>query len=480
MKVIFDAILGKLRQSDEIDIETLDKRYSKQEGVYPGMTVGGIIGKDSDAVKDLLKSYTFRTTAGDNSISDGYARIINYHGNVINGIPFCANRFQAIGFNAINPQNVIENKTIDVNGNIIDNIGTQVVYLKVVACLAGAGQENGYVIRHKDGTEAQIIRVGWAAEAESDTVSILEAGTHGISNSYLPEEEGYIFIATDNTTDLCAHLAWSGYRDAQTENFAYSETTMPMCHAWGMAIAGLVYDEVQCKKVGDKFHIVKTTRTDRALLADLEWQEIETRHEPEVGEPYTTYSYKSSNLINIIKHGTTNLTYHNMPEACVIRVDDEGNIFVDCGTTQFIPETDFQAYLYYELAEYVTDEFEGDMQLYVWDFGTEEIIGNGIAPRAVSTEYMVNYTDFIRNLYMNQAEEYDVEKIIFEGATSTIYACDKNLQIKEIICYACNTPLLDGAPLAVGSIITRTTIHNLSVTMTDTNAILLIKTQNIG
>lgn len=476
MQVTFDPILNTLRKKDEGG----GSGEFDPKGVYPELTVGGLIGKASDAIKDLNKTYIFRTTAGDNSISDGYARILGYNGNVINGIPFLATKFRAVGFNAIPQDQILQNKTIDAQGNIIDNPGTSVAYFHAVACSEGAGNENGYIIRHKDGVEAEVIKVGWAATADSQSVSILEAGTHGISNSYLPEEEGYIFVATDNTADLCAHLAWSGYRDAQTEDFAYTETTMPMCHAWGMAMAGLVYDEVQCKEIGDKFHIIKTTRTDRALLSALEWQEIETRHEPEVGEPYTTYSYKSSNLINLIKHGTTNLTCHNLSSACVIRVDEDGNVFVDCGTTQFIPGTDFQAYLYYELAEYVTDEFEGDMQLYVWDFGTEEIIGNGIAPRTISTEYMVNYTDFVRNLYMNQAEEYDVEKIIFEGASSTIYACDKNLQVKEIICFACNTPLLDGAPLAQGSTITRTTIHNLSVTMTDTNAILLIKTQKIG
>lgn len=475
----FDPLLGRLREDDSIN----PSEYAKVNGVYPNMTVGGLVGKESDAIQDLLKSYIFRTTAGDNSISDGYARIIAYHGNVVNGVPFNANLFRGVGFNALSPENILEGFTIDASGSVVAEEGKKIAFAHVVACSAGSGCENGYVIRHKDGVEAQIIRVGFSSSipSEGSTCTILEADTHGVSNSYLPSLEGYIWIATDNTTGLCAHLAWSGYRDAEVSEYEESSCPLPMCHTWGMAMAGIVYDEVRCLLSNNTRIIRKTTRTDRILLASMEWEEIETRHEPEVGEPYVTYEYRSADISELIRKSTTNLTYHNLSEACVVSVDEVGTVVISSGTTQMVPETDFNSYLYYELQTYNVEESNGDIQVYVWDFGTEEIIGNGVNPRAISTEYMTNYTDFIRNMYLNQSDDnVSVEKIIYEGASSTIYATDKNLLVKEIICFACNTPLLDGASLVEGSTITKDTVHSISVTMTDTNSIVILKTQSIS
>lgn len=479
MAAKFDPILGKMREEDAPDLSG----YAKINGVYPNMTVGGIIGKESDAIQDLLKSYIFRTTAGDNSISDGYARIIAYHGNVLNGIPFNATSFRGVGFNAVNTNNVLNGFTINENGIVVAEEGKKIAFAHVVACSAGSGCENGYVIRHKEGTEAQIIRVGFSTSqpVEGSSCTVLEADVHGVSTSYLPSSEGFIWIATDNVSDLCAHLAWSGYRDAETSEYEESTCPLPMCHTWGMAMAGVVYDEVRCLLLNKVRIIRKTTRVDRIMLSDLEWEEIATRHEPEVGEPYTTYEYKTTGIADSVRKGTTNLTYHNLSEACVVSVNEDGVVTISSGTTQMIPDTDFNSFLYYELQTYSTEESNGDIQVYVWDFGTEEIIGNGIAPRAISTEYMTNYTDFIRNLYLNQSDDtVSVEKIVFEGASSTIYATDKNLVVKEVVCYSCNTPLLDGATLSEGITITKDTIHAISVTMTDNNSLIIIKTQSIS
>ena len=127
------------------------------------------------------------------------------------------------------------------------------------------------------------------------------------------------------------------------------------------------------------------------------------------------------------------------------------------------------------------ETMEEELQVTVSDFGTEEIIGNGVYPHAISMFYLSNLEDFLRALYLNKDEDsVDVEKITFMSASSVPYVSDKPLEVVSISCYACNTPCLNGTPIAAGSTIAKDIIYALSVTMTDTNAVIVLKTRGIS
>ena len=88
MKPVFDPILGKLRKQDE------GGGQFDPNGIYPGLTAGGRIARESDAIVDLRTSFIFRSAGGNESISSGAAKITQICGNVVNGIPFIPASFK--------------------------------------------------------------------------------------------------------------------------------------------------------------------------------------------------------------------------------------------------------------------------------------------------------------------------------------------------------------------------------------------------
>ncbi len=190
-KFRYNPITGKL---DMVDV--YEGPEFNPSGVYPDLTVGGLIARESDAVIDLRTSFLFRSAGGNESITTGAAKISSICGNVVDGVPFNATHFKAVGFNAFNPANVMA-KAIAADGSISDSEDHKVAYIHVIAGSAGTGHNNGYIISSKESDTLLVNRVAFVSsnptEATASTV-LTATSIDSLRSAYIPPPDGWLLI----------------------------------------------------------------------------------------------------------------------------------------------------------------------------------------------------------------------------------------------------------------------------------------------
>ena len=451
------------------------------KGIYPDLTAGGLIARQSDAVIDLRTSFIFRSAGGNESITTGAAKISSICGNVVNGIPFNATHFKAVGFNAFNPENVMA-KAIGEDGTISDSDEHKVAYIHVIAGSTGTGHNNGYIISSKDSDTLLVNRVAFVAsdptEATASTV-LTATSIDATRSAYIPPTEGWLLIDCYNAqlADMCVHLAWS-YNPQNWLAYHESVIELPTVHEWGMGKAGSVMDEV------DFLENSVIIRVERALLSGLTWTEQRTAgdnaysddalstvlgeilaatdNDITIGETiytrdsehdtasayawtndsvtvYTasatpsapTYAYSTTGLQSSIKASTANLSAYGLSSDYYIVVAADGTLTISTGTTQIVPATEFDGiYVYYELASEIIRPETLNPIYDVDDFGTEEFIGTAVAPTYATFFYMPNLYDGIRKMLNN---DQNMRSYTVPFGTTSVMAQDVNVEAPIII-----------------------------------------------
>lgn len=480
--IMYDPILGQFRKRDnggggsEFD----------PNGIYPGLTAGGLVARESDAVIDLRTSFIFRSAGGNESIITGAAKITSIFGNVVDGVPFNATHFKSVGFNAFNPENVMD-KAIGEDGAITESANHKVAYIHVLAGQTGAGRNNGYIISSKNEATLLVNRVAFVAtdptEATSATVLAVTA-IDQTRNAYIPPTDGWLLIDCFNAqlADMCVHLAWS-YNPQNWLEYHESILELPKVHEWGMAKAGSVMDEI------DFINQSVTIRVERALLSVMTWMEHRTAGEraysddsliTEVGEIlavtdnsvtigetvylrdaehdtvssyawtandvtiYTahetpsapTYAYSTEGLQQSIKASTANISAYGLPSSYTFVVAADGTLTLSTGTTQITPATALSGiYMYYEQTQETIVPIELKTIYDVDDFGTEEFIGTSVAPTYTTFLYLPNLYDSLRKLiYVERADH--TSTIDFSEVRTTFIKRNSvaNMTIRTIMC----------------------------------------------
>lgn len=475
----YDPFLHKLREDDSFEGEEFDSH-----GIYPNLTAGGLIARESDAVIDLRTSFIFRSAGGNESITTGAAKISSICGNVVNGVPFNATHFKAVGFNAFNPENVMA-KAIGEDGTISDSDEHKVAYIHVIAGSTGTGHNNGYIISSKESDTLLVNRVAFVASnpTEATASTVLTATSIDASRSaYIPPTDGWLLIDCyiAQLADMCVHLAWS-YNPQNWLAYNESIIELPTVHEWGMGKAGNVYDEV------DFINQAVTLRVNRKLMSELTWVEQRTsgataysdnaltteageviataENSITVGETtytrdsehdtagayawtnesvtiYTasatpsapTYAYSTEGLKSEIKASTANLYVYGMSSSYTFTVAADGTLTLSTGTTQETPES-YDIYLYYEMATEVVRPEELNPIYEVDDFGTEEFIGTTVAPTYATFFYMPNLYDSIREvIYQEKADhtctvDFSEVREVFSSRNVV-----KDMKIRDIVC----------------------------------------------
>lgn len=481
MEIIYDPILKKLRVKDAGGGGDFNP-----SGTYPNLTAGNLAPKESDAVRDERVSFLFRSTAGEQSISDGSAKLTELFGNLVNGVPFAAGQFRSIGFNAFNPENILDGYALDSNGELVATEGHTVAFVHVLACDTGNGENNGYRVRAKKDTTCTINRVGYCATipTTSTTATVMAATqlTDG-RYTYVPSAAGYLLIdiASEDVDKLLVNLAWSYDPEGKDEDYHESVVTLPTVHEWGSAKAGSVYDEINW------LDQIITKRVERALMTEMVWEEVITEHtvQEDIDGVMTDvtvniYSYRSASLADNIKASTTNLVHYGLLND--VTVDENSNVIVAAGNSPLDPATAFaDIYLYYELAETVITPLTGESTYDVDDFGTEEFLDTAVAPTYATFLYLPNLIDQMRAIILN-ANQANIreEKLLFENTASTIYASDVNCTVKEVAYFNCSGLKFNGNSVTADFVIQANTMYDVSVTASADNAIVILKTEQIS
>lgn len=480
--VIYDPILGKIRTEKN---KGGGGDFNPQ-GTYPELTAGNLAPKDSDAVKDNRVSFLFRSTAGEQSISDGNAKLTELFGNLVNGVPFNATHFRSIGFNAFNPENIFDGYALDSNGDLVATEGHTVAFVHVLACDTGNGENNGYRVKAKKETTCTINRVGYSATEPTTSTSATVMAATQLSDgryTYVPSSAGYLLIdvATSEIENLLVALAWSYDPADKDEDYHESVIALPSVHDWGSAKAGTIYDEINW------LDQIITKRVERALMTGMSWEEVVTEHTTQedidgvmTDVTVNTYAYKSSSLANSIKPGTSNLDHYGLLYG--VTVDENGDVIVSTGNTQIDPAVVFAGVtLYYELDEPVVTPMTDESTYDVSDFGTEEFIGSAIAPTYATFFYLPNMIDQMRAIILN-AKQANVreEKLLFENTASTIYASDVNCIVKDVVYNNCSGLKFNGNSVAEDFVIQAGVLYNVSITMSADNAVVILKSEQIN
>lgn len=475
--IMYDPILGQFRRKDkggggsEFD----------PNGIYPGLTAGGLIAREEDAIIDLRTSFIFRSAGGNESISNGAAKISQIYGNVVDGKPFKAVAFKAVGFNAFNPGNVLD-KTIREDGTIVADTEHKMAYVHVIAGQVGSKRNNGYIISSKDSALLLVNRVAFVASnpTEATSATVLNATAISASRSaYIPPTDGWLLIDCYNAqlADMCVHLAWS-YDPQNWLEYSESVLELPTVHDWGMGKAGSVMDEINFLEQKS------IMRVNRALLSELNWSEHRTAGESaysdsglttEAGEViavtedsitvgeytykrdsdydtenafawernemfvYTAnehptspqYSYSTSDVQDDIKASTANVSADGIPSSYTLVVNATGVLTLYTGSTQIHPATDLASiYAYYEIAHEVVREETTESIYQVNDFGTEEFVGTETAPTYATFFYLPNLYDSIRQTINNDS---NMRSYTVPFGTTSVMGQDVNVEAPLVI-----------------------------------------------
>ena len=411
----FDASLSSASTNAVQNKAVTTALYKKADtdGSYATLSVGNIIPKDSDTVSDSGASFVFRSTAGSKSISDGKATLQRIEGNVDNNWNiFNPTGLKSIGFNAFNGGNRLLKLNIGDNGVI--ETGTSpydaIFYVHVLKGIAAEDNNNGYVVTI-DGeypTEEQISKIRFVKRISDVKVGAttieMEYGKHFNSMSFLPPEEGYLLfsIALNIVAkhNICVHLAWSGYRDKDYEDYNESIFTFTdelKCHDWGYGRIDNIADGFILPGDYESAIVEKYIQIDRVLLGSLTW----TAFTEQINN-VTNYGYKTNGISDTLLAGTDKLLFCGNLGGKWLTSDSSSTLYVHCGTNSAAKPDDWSSvYLLYRCKtkyEYLPI----DSTYEVSDFGTEEFIfadnTTAVAGTNISIDYEPNLVDGLRRL----------------------------------------------------------------------------------
>jgi hypothetical protein len=164
---------GAMTPEDKAKLDSLDESVLvKTADLLNGSTrpliskfTKGIDAPASDGRVVEWPGFTFRTTAGNLNIKTGEAELKEIKGNVDESYnSFKPNFFVAIGNNAVNPENIISDHSIDENGDIIETEGlVDIYYFKGLPEVYNIFTKNGNeprnvgVAENKDETHLELI-----------------------------------------------------------------------------------------------------------------------------------------------------------------------------------------------------------------------------------------------------------------------------------------------------------------------------------
>jgi hypothetical protein len=380
------------------------------DGSYATLSAGNIVPKCSDTVSDSGASFVFRSTAGSKSITDGKAELKQVEGNVdSNWNIFNPTGLKSIGFNAFNGNNRLMKLNIDDNGVIKDATGTlnAIFYVHVLKGIAAEDGNNGYVVTI-DGeypTDEQVGKIRFVkniSDIKDGTTTIeMEYGKHYNSMSFLPPEDGYlVFSGIVNKVirqNICVHLAWSGYRDKDYEDYnesIFTFTDKLKCHDWGY---GRIDDIADKFVFTDESTVEKYIQIDRVLLGSLTW----TAFTEQINN-VTNYGYKTNGISDTLYAGTDKLLFCGNLGSKWLTSDSSSTLYVHCGTNSAAKPDDWSSvYLLYRCnTKY--DHLVVDSTYEVSDFGTEEFIFAdntvAVAGTNIGIDYEPNLVDGLRRL----------------------------------------------------------------------------------
>lgn len=456
MSAIFDPLLGKLRSFDSIspeDVEKLKQIFAQQEGIYPKLYAGNLVGYTTDGITSILSGSIIRTTGGDASVADGEARITQLRGNVVNGIPFTAHNLLSIYFNLFDKShNIIEGATIS---------GTQIIsgehtlgWCHVVRGEISTASENetnnGIRIKTSEGTS--ILAVGFSTGLPtigSTIIPLTEQSTYAGRSVYVAPEDGYLVFEIDNNIEnVLVQNAWSHDADegAEAKSKEYSENilALPLIrHKDGLyflAKANAIYDEL------NGLTNTAIQRVDRAKLCELQWTETPEIHVINEGEEneenYTTYTYTASIPA---KPSTTQLEGFFVPEGFIPTINNLGEISIYAGTTQLDINNDpdwANAIIYFELASYIETEI-GEMYYNEGDYGLEmftDYLDEPIPPLYSVHLYLTDMKGLLRDMALREEKSRSYTIICSDGLETLAVPNNKYAYtIKSIDCHNIST-----------------------------------------
>ena len=271
--------------------------------------------------------------------------------------------FSATGFNQFDKESMVLPNASISNGKIIQNSGTNVCY-----CKAKGGVPNGYIAYSESG---QIIDIGWCATQPVLDSDIITTGSSysSTASSITFNDDGYVVVVTNSTSDLCIHPKWSGSNDDIYEEYV-EPSTIPIPTLYTVEVQGQTEE-----------HELPTALYGMPSLAGYA-----DRINFETG----TYIKKIERLEN---------TTENMAD-----VIEMGVIY------------DYDAnYIYYVMPEPITYTIKASQVELIYtvnDFGTEEFIGTNV-PVGAQTLYGQNLRDKLRTDVVTISEQslFDNQKI---------------------------------------------------------------------
>lgn len=362
-----------------VNAQTFGEQVSEETGTYLFAYDGSDWLLNEEAVN--LTEYGVSVT-GDASVGDTISvyyvaatesAYVTVHytkyeaGEIKNATP---TQFKATGLNQFDKENnVLEDYSIDGDGNVSVSSGMYVCWCKAVGGLA-----DGYTIYAKSGV---LTRVGWYDEVPDSTTEGIEldGATLGSSLSYYDNSDlpdGYICVATTDPEGLCIHPTWSGYEDETYEEYSTSFVQIPLEDKNAINLPTATYGMPSVAGVGDE------------LSFDL--------------KQYV------KNIERVINNA------QNMAQVKSLGVEyDYDNDYI-----YYILDTP----VVYQLASGVTGEYE------VADFGIEEMVGTDVSVIAENL-YGRNLRDYLRVTVPNaitsltNEESYTVETTDWVANTDT-------------------------------------------------------------
>lgn len=412
-----NAKLAIITGSVSASLLALDNSKAEKNGYYVDMTVGtaealeGSAGRIEDSWTPII-----RTTGGDLDIlSDEPVYVLDVRGatdvstNSLDPMTISAIRFN--GFNALDPTQYF---TGTVSGDTVTTGGsTKVAYFRCVKGTWGTYGEsvenNGYLFTSASGEKVTPVAVKECMVIPTSSGATLYTVPTTVYNNYtyyLPgTASGYLcaqFAASQNLSEICAHIAWSNKDDdmfvvraADTLDLTSVVTAIGNTGSDGKY--GLHGISNGTDSVADEIVFNTTTsatrykRCQRVALASL---------------PYTASSKTDES-------GSTTYTYSTVLSPAAnysgLFTSSFGGIVFNDGylsytTTTYSTVADLQTamsgtYLIYGLATTASSVVSLTGAHTGNDMGTEEVIGvkkEGLG--TIRTSYMQGLTDYLRGL----------------------------------------------------------------------------------
>ncbi len=330
---------------DETEVKETDVLTVIITGKWPDMTAGDLTPKSQTPVVGLA-NYAIQTTGGDLDLQTGTGYQYSIAGNLVwdsvNSVfkPFLADTFISTKMNLVNP-----------DAYFVHSDDLKMYYFPVVKGTWGAygttEENNGYVVFGANSND-----VYFSEEKPLASATIYARGelcpTHeeGGKTYYLPPTDGWLCIFTEELP--ACHVAWSNGDDEVKGVFGnVSKNIAPFVqwiHTWGMGKYGFAFDEIDIKNQ------MCYRRGDRTQLKSATWAMATV-----VDEESGTTKYVFTSTLSTMKR--------NGGWSCEdSRVTVDGNtITVESTTIDTVNDLKAsfgEAYIYFELAAYVSASFE--------------------------------------------------------------------------------------------------------------------------